>query len=457
MRRFSFLAVVGPGILVAATGVGAGDLATAAFTGSALGTTVLWAVAAGAFVKFVLNEGLTRFQLATGETLIEGTVRRLGRAAGCVLLLYLVPWTFLVAAALMSACGAAAHAILPLFSDPTRDKILYGILHSAVGVLLVRIGGYRLFEKVMSVAVGLMFVTVVVTAARIGPDPGAFLPGLFLPTIPAISAGGLAWTVALLGGVGGTVTILCYGYWIREEGRLAIERLGGCRIDLGVGYVMTALFGLAMVVIGARVGAEGRGVGLIVGLADTLRAELGPAARAVFLAGAWSAVASSLLGVWQAVPYLFADLVDLLRETPRAANDAREAAGRRAARDRAARAPGSPARNRAARAPGDSPRDAGGATGAPPRGMATLVASPVYRAVLYAMATIPAIGLGVGFARMQKLYAIVGALFLPMLALGLLVLGGRRHLGPHANRPLTRAVLAIVFGLFALAFWFVVT
>ena len=43
------LAVIGPGILVAATGIGAGDLATSAFAGSALGLTVLWAVVLGAF------------------------------------------------------------------------------------------------------------------------------------------------------------------------------------------------------------------------------------------------------------------------------------------------------------------------------------------------------------------------------------------------------------------------
>ena len=42
---------LGPGLLVAATGVGAGDLATAAFTGSHLGPAVLWAVLVGAALK----------------------------------------------------------------------------------------------------------------------------------------------------------------------------------------------------------------------------------------------------------------------------------------------------------------------------------------------------------------------------------------------------------------------
>ena len=77
MKRL--LAIVGPGLLVAATGIGAGDLATASFAGSYLGTTVLWAAVVGAFLKFVVTEGLARWQLATGTTLLEGVVEHLGQ------------------------------------------------------------------------------------------------------------------------------------------------------------------------------------------------------------------------------------------------------------------------------------------------------------------------------------------------------------------------------------------
>ena len=54
----NILAILGPGILVAATGIGAGDLATAAFSGSKLGLVILWAVIVGTLFKFILNEGL---------------------------------------------------------------------------------------------------------------------------------------------------------------------------------------------------------------------------------------------------------------------------------------------------------------------------------------------------------------------------------------------------------------
>ena len=87
------LAAVGPGLILAATGVGAGDLATASIAGSKLGLVILWAVLLGAVCKFVLNEGLARWQLATGTTLLEGVVDRLGRLSGVVFLVYLLVWS----------------------------------------------------------------------------------------------------------------------------------------------------------------------------------------------------------------------------------------------------------------------------------------------------------------------------------------------------------------------------
>ncbi|MBW3600708.1 MAG: Nramp family divalent metal transporter, partial [Planctomycetes bacterium] len=349
-KRRGILAMLGPGILVAATGVGAGDLATGALTGEKLGVAVLWAVVLGAGLKYLLNEGLARWQLATGDTLLEGAARHLGAAAMWAFLAYLAVWSFLVGLALMSACGVTMHAIMPI-GEAAEDKILYGILHSIVAVALVHWGGYRLFEKLMSVCIAVMFIVVIATALALRPAWSDVLGGLFVPTIPQMAGEGIQWTVALMGGIGGTVTVLCYGYWIREEGRTGADDLTACRVDLAAGYAMTAMFGVAMVVIGSRIDVEGGGSTLIVNLANQLHNAFGPTARWAFLAGAWGAVFSSLLGAWQSVPYIFADLCSLIAERSRMSADA---ATPRAAID---------------------------------------TASPAYRGFLYALATVPMIGL----------------------------------------------------------------
>jgi Mn2+/Fe2+ NRAMP family transporter len=400
-----FLTIIGPGILVAATGVGAGDLATGAFTGSQLGTAILWAVLLGALMKFVLNEGLGRWQLATGETLIEGAIRRLGRGVGWAFLPYLVLWSFFVGSALMSACGVALHALIPVFDDPSRAKLVFGAGASVLGVVLVFAGGFKLFGKVMAVCIAVMFVTTLITAGVLWPGTAAFVKGLLIPSIPDVGGAGLTWTVALIGGIGGTVTVLCYGYWIREAGRSGAADLKTCRIDLGVGYAMTALFGLAMVIIGSTVQIEGKGAGLLVTLSDRLGESVGNVGRMAFLLGALGAVFSSLLGVWQAVPYIFADV---WRLSFRGADVEIE------------------------------------------RGEAVDTTSLAYRGFLVCIAVVPMAGLMMSFREIQKLYAIIGAAFMPLLAVTLLILNGRRAwVGDDLrNRWPAVAGLALTLGFF---------
>ncbi len=399
------ISIIGPGLLVAATGIGAGDLATASFAGSRLGTTVLWAALAGAFLKFVANEGLARWQLATGTTLLEGVVRHFGRLTGWFFLAYLVFWTFFVASALMSACGVTLHALIPVFEDARDGKLVFGILSSLIGVILVLRGGYTLFSKIMQVCIGFMFVTVMATAVIVWPGTGEVLHGLFVPSIPE-QEGGLSWTVALMGGIGGTVTVLCYGYWIREAGRTGKDDLRTCRIDLAVAYAVTALFGCAMVIIGSTIEIDGRGATLLVTLSERLVESLGPAGGWIFLVGAAGAVFSSLLGVWQAVPYLFADLWGLLRGPERDTSKGETRVNTRA---------------------------------------------PAYRGYLAAMALLPMAGLFRGFGEVQKFYAVVGAWFFPALALALLLLNGRSSWVGKSfrNQPLTMAALIGVLLFFA--------
>jgi Mn2+/Fe2+ NRAMP family transporter len=108
--------------------------------------------------------------------------------------------------ALIGACGVTAHAIIPVMPAKT-GMVVFGILHSLAAFVLVRLGGYRLFEKTMSICIGLMFIVVVATAAVVRPDLGSVARGMFIPLIPD---GGLQWTIALMGGIGGTLTNLCY-------------------------------------------------------------------------------------------------------------------------------------------------------------------------------------------------------------------------------------------------------
>ncbi len=142
-NRLPWLAAFLPGILVAATGVGAGDLFTATLAGSEVGLALLWAAAAGAFLKWTLNEGIARWQMATDTTLLAGWILRLGGWIQWVFIPYFLLWTFMVGGALVNACGVAGAGLLPL-GDMETSKIIWGIVHSLAGLVLVWVGGYKL-------------------------------------------------------------------------------------------------------------------------------------------------------------------------------------------------------------------------------------------------------------------------------------------------------------------------
>ncbi len=302
LKNENLLKSIGPGLVVAATGVGAGDVITAAVAGAKFGYVLIWAAILGAVFKFVLNEGIARYQLATGETLLQGWINNLHPVFSIYFLIYLLLWTFIVAGALISACGLAAHAMFPQI-----PVSIWGMIHSLFAFMLVWQGKYSVFEKLIKWFIALMAIVVFTSAILIKPSITHLTQAITLPTIPP---GAGKYALGVIGGVGGSVTLLSYGYWIKEKNWSGIEKIKLVRIDLLVAYTLTGLFGIAIMIISAEVDPKVMtGSGMAIEVANKLGDVVGPTGRWIFKIGFWGAVFTSMLGVWQGVPYLFTDFL----------------------------------------------------------------------------------------------------------------------------------------------------
>jgi Mn2+/Fe2+ NRAMP family transporter len=170
-----------------------------------------------------------------------------------------------------------------------------------------------------------------------------------------------------------------------------------------------------MVIIGTTVDTSGSGAGLIVDIANTLKISLGPIGQWAFLLGALGAVFSSILGVWQAAPYLFADLwrLFIVKKVPESN---------------------------------------------PAGGVLIDTKSLPYRSYMYVIAFVPMLGLFFQFKEVQKFYGVIGAAFLPLLTIVLLVLNSRKKwMGKFTDRlPTTLVLISIIifFGYLAWSRWF---
>jgi Mn2+/Fe2+ NRAMP family transporter len=307
------LRLIGPGLVVAATGVGAGDMVSSLTAGTQFGTILIWAVILGAALKFALTEGLGRWYMATRTTILEGW-HSMGWWASIYFIVYLALVTFFFGAAAPSASALAVDAMFP----GLMPFWLWAVLHSVIfGFGICVLGRYRLFERVMEVFVGIMFLTVVGLAVLLSPNLGDLAMGTIVPRMPE---GSLPFVLAVIGGVGGTFTLVSYTYWVRERGWRRPSWIPMMRIDLAAGYIMTGIFMVAMLVIGAELlfanGSSISDEGGLVALSDPIAERFGTVASWLFLVGFWAAATSSITGAWNGGAYLFGDLVRTIRRVP---------------------------------------------------------------------------------------------------------------------------------------------
>jgi hypothetical protein len=247
-----------------------------------------------------------------------------------------------------------------------------------------------------------MFVVVLYCAVALQPDWGSIIDAIVVPRFPQ---GSIFFLLGVIGGVGGSVTLLSYGYWIRERGWSGSGKLRQVRTDLLVAYGLTGLFGMAIMVISAGV-SPGilSGSEMVLAVATQMGVTVGDVAKWCFLIGFWGAVFSSMLGVWQGVPYLFADFVHEWRNTE-----------------------------------GEKVID---------------TRSAAYRAYLLFLAIPPMLLLWAGKpVWVVLIYSVAGAAFMPLLAGLLLYMNGVRDwLGPLRNRWAANLTLLAALALFAVLF-----
>jgi Mn2+/Fe2+ NRAMP family transporter len=303
--------------VAAATGVGAGDLVATLAAGSKLGYTLLWAVLLGVLVKIALAEAVGRYHLATGSTLLRGW-RSLGVWTSWYFGLYIVVWGFSYGAAIMMATGLPLNVMFPILSITQ-----WGALCALTGLFLVWLGGYSRFERIMTFLVGIKFLAVVGLALILLPDVPHMLTGLW-PTMPV---GSLIYTLGLLGGVGGTITLAAYGYWFNAKGWRGAQWMPFMRLDNTVSYVITGIFVVAMMIVGTEL-LYAAGISISKGdkglldLGTVLRQRFGPGIWAIFMIGFWATSMTALLGVWNGVSLMFSDFVRHARSLPEVSGEA---------------------------------------------------------------------------------------------------------------------------------------
>src|SRR5688500_12535413 len=196
------------------------------------GLTLVWALVFGVIIKFAITEGAARWQLATGITLIEGWRDALPLGAVIAFFLYFIVWSYMVSSALVTASALVPAALVPSVPLP-----VWGVVHAVVAFVLVYVGRYERFLAIIKWFVGVKFGALVAAVLLI-----LFWSGADWSGAGARAEFSTSYVLSLVGGVGGTVTLLSYGYWMREQGWSGPRRVPSARADLTVSFALVLVF-----------------------------------------------------------------------------------------------------------------------------------------------------------------------------------------------------------------------
>ncbi|KND46539.1 Nramp family divalent metal transporter [Streptomyces stelliscabiei] len=396
--------LLGPGLVLAAASVGAGDMVTSLAGAAGHGMALMWAIVIGVALKYALTEAVGRLYLATGQTVI-GSLRSAARWLPAAFLLFVLVIGLLYGAALSSVASLALSTLFPVL--PVRPV---GVTIALAAAAIVYVGRYTVFERVMSVFMLAKFLGMAVLAVATLATADD-LPGLLGTLRPRLPEGDVVTVLALVGGVGGTAGIASYSYWVREKGWADRSRLRLVRADSALSYGVTLLFVLCTTVVGTGLlygtGGSITGSDGLAALADPLGADLGSVARVLFLGTFFLVTLSALVGGFNGLCYLLADSLRAVRGIPDAEAEPHIAQN-------------------------------GG---------------PFRAFLLYcALAAVAVTFLGRPVSLVLT-YAAVGSLILPLLAGALLVLLNRRGVEPALRNPINSNVLLggsfVLFGVLA--------
>jgi Mn2+/Fe2+ NRAMP family transporter len=265
--------------VISAAFIGPGTVTSAASAGAGYGYALLWALVFSTLACLVLQEASARLTVASGKNLGEALRQRAQRGWRRTVTLLLILGAIVLGCAAYEAgniLGGVAGASLAL---PLSPQALTVATVAAAGLLLW-LSSPRRVALLLSVLVGVMGVTFLWTAFRLGPSLGALLEGGLRPSLPA---GSSLLAVALVG-----TTVVPYNLFLGSS-LAAGQKLSEIRFGLAVAVLLGGLISMGVLVVGAATEPPLEFQNLSAVLAE----RLGDWARILFAVGLFSAGLSS--------------------------------------------------------------------------------------------------------------------------------------------------------------------
>jgi|TARA_B110000858_G_scaffold126887_1_gene144485 manganese transport protein len=302
----------GPGIFAIGYTIGTGSVTSMIVAGSKFGMQLLWVLLLSCLFSGVLMFSYGNYALITGDTALYGFKKHL-KFGKVMAILIIIGITFGQWNSLMGILGISSNIIFEILTINFKGLITYqyetvliiAIIIIVVFYLLMLIGKYTFFEKILIVFVSAMGLSFLLSLFFVQPLSMDIVKGL-VPTIPKV-AGGKMLVAAFVGTTMAAATFLSRPLFIKGKG-WTIKNLKQQKKDSITAAVL--IFVISATIMAVAAGAlfyEGKEVTLVLDMANTLEPIAGKWGVTIFFFGALSAGLSSIFPCLLIAPLLVAD------------------------------------------------------------------------------------------------------------------------------------------------------
>jgi Mn2+/Fe2+ NRAMP family transporter len=330
------LAAIGPGMVVAGSVIGSGELINTPVQAARFGFVLLWVVLLSCVIKYFLQVEIGRHCMVHGRTTIEALNTCPGpaiRGTSWIALLYMLGYfaTMLTVVGIIGALGGLMHTIWPLAALTGTSVRWWGAIMVAMTVAILWQGWYRQLEMLVMLLVGGFSISVLIGVALIQGTPfrirsDELLTGLTFSLGPDRTGAAYA-VISLMGALGVAANeLFMYPYWVLEKGysrNLGEPASAGWEararhwirilwLDAGLSTVLATLVTAAFFLLGAAVlyrqQLEPEGLKVVEQLSRVYTETYGAWSKWLFLAGAFCTLYSTLVVIIAASGRMWGDL-----------------------------------------------------------------------------------------------------------------------------------------------------
>ncbi len=309
-RKLSSLAaILGPGMLFAASAVGVSHLVQSTRAGANFGLTLGLLIIAACVLKYPAFRFASDYSAITGETLLQA-YRRQGRIVLILFALILPVDMFIATAAVSLVTAGLTLNVLGL----NLNIVLMCFILMCVCMMILLAGKYRLFENLIKALV-LVF-SLITVLATVSVLPRLLNLDVDLTPVLEPNKSTILFMIAVAGWMPTSITASVFqSLWVcarQQSGKQKLD-LASAKFDFNIGYLTTIFLALCFMLMGATF-FYSSGIAL--------------APDAVGFAGQLLSMFSAATGAWlypvvslAALVVMYSTVMTLLDAGPRAASD----------------------------------------------------------------------------------------------------------------------------------------